>query len=416
MGLNDPSSVLVKAFFSKSWETVNQNFYTQLSQSIDPIDSTLIFLADIISSGALRAYTPNGDEVTDSDPLVKLLLNPNPNQVFADFIKEWSYYLYAHGWDYIVPQASAVGFERRLESSAKIQLYCADPDLITWRNDKSYFFGLFGSPTDEIKFDYRPLNMGGMSVKDVISFYDVRPNPERPHIGISRLLALKQEIQNYSLAQQAKENLIKRSGSTLVTQDISKQEDLAMDTPIMMTDDRGMPIMDDNGDPITTTHKKKLNKDIQDTGLGGQNRGVIFSMLPLKAMALSAGIEKINFDGMSIEDARKIMNKFNIPKELQNLSKESAAKFDDRKMGLQQVVQGIAVPLGLKFCNTMTRYFNHPNRLELDYSHLPIFANDQATDTENKTALVELYRGLKEDGSLTDAEYKQKLQENGIIN
>jgi hypothetical protein len=229
-------------------------------------------------------------------------------------------------------------------------------------------------------------------------------------------LALKQEIQNYSLAQQAKENLIKRSGSTLVSQDVTKADDIAIDTPVAEQNEDGTPVYDDNGDVRMTTHKKKLERQIQRTGLGNNsNMGVIFSMLPLKAQALTAGLEKLNFDAHSAEDARKIMNKFNLPKELQNIDKDAASKFDDRKQGMQNVIQNICAPLGNKFLSNIVSYYNHPNKLELDFSHSPVFADDQETKTANMQALVDLYSTLAERKVINENEFKAKMKEHGII-
>ena len=103
-------------------------------------------------------------------------------------------------------------------------------------------------------------------------------------MGISRLLALRQQIQNYSLALQGKENLIKRSGSILVSLDASKSEDLGLDSSV------GTGEFDKAGNPILATHKEKLEQQLRETGLGNGSMGIMFSTLPLKSSPLSGWV------------------------------------------------------------------------------------------------------------------------------
>lgn len=407
--MSDGSSVLFKAIFSNAWEEINQNFYTRMAQSIDPIDSTITFYAEILASGILKSHDKDGNDVSETDPLIELLRNPNSNQNFQEFIKEWIYYHYAHGWNYIVPQSSSVGFEKKLEGSAKVQLFNCDPDHIVWESSFAKFvFDFFRKEKNTINFDYEPLGFKKIKYTNVIPFFDVRQNSQKPYIGVSRLLALKQQIQNYSLALQGKQNLIKRSGSQLVSLD-AKGEDFGMDSAV------GTGTFDEEGNPITTTHKAKLEDQMRNTGIGNDSKGIIYSNLPLKIQSLSAGLENIKFDELSIEDARQILNKFNLPKEFQNLTKE-AAKFMNRQMAMIEVVQNTIEPLGTSFCDKMKTYFEHPNTITLDFSHLPVFSENESTKITTQQALVNLYVGLLEKGIITQEEFTQILKDNGIIN
>jgi len=403
--------MLFKAIFSSTWETIDQNFYTRLAQTIDPIDSTITFYAEILSSGILKALDKEGNDVTDKDALIALLKNPNENQNFQQFIKEWLYYHYSHGWNYVVPQSTAVGFEKRIEGSTKTSIYNVDPDHMVF-NDQTSFWGFFNlsSNSKEISFDYKPLGFKGVKYKNVIPFFDVRQNPEKPWIGISRLLALKQQIENYSLSLQGKENLIKRTGSILVSLDSAKNEDLGLDSGI------GTGQFDkETGAPIVVTHKERLEQDLRETSLGNGSMGIMFSTLPLKSQPLSAGLENVKFDTLTIEDARQILNKFNLPKEFQNLTTETA-KFANRQLAMIEVVQNTIEPLAMSFCDKMRTYFNWENTIKLDFSHLPVFADNESTLVATQQAYVNLYTGLLEKQLISEEEFKQKMQDYGIIN
>lgn len=403
------NSMLFKAIFSTTWEEIDQNFYTRLAQAIDPIDSTITFFAEILASGNLKSLDKDGNDVTDKDALIALLKNPNENQNFKEFIKEWLYYHYSHGWNYVVPQSSAVGFEKKLEGSTKTYLYNCDPDHMVF-NDQTSFWGFFNlfSNSKEVQFDYKPLGFSGIKYKNVISYFDVRQNSEKPWKGISRLLALRQQIQNYSLSLQGKENLIKRSGSILVSIDAGLNDDFGFDSGV------GTGQYDKDGNPITITHKEKLEQQLRETGLGNGSMGIMFSTLPLKSNPLSAGLDKIKFDDLSIEDARQILNKFNLPKEFQNLTKETA-KFADRKLGMIEVVQNTIEPLGKSFCDKMKTFFNWENTITLDFSHLPVFSDNEQTKLTTQQAIVTMYEGLLANNRITPELFNQKLEENGII-
>ncbi len=402
---------MFQALFSSSWETINQNFYTKLAQSVDPIDSTITFYAEILSSGILKSLDKKGVDVTENDALIALLKNPNEFQNFQQFIKEWLYYHYSHGWNYVVPKSTSVGFEKRIDKpTVKTTLYNCDPDHVKWNNSfVSNILNFLGIIRDKkIVFDYYPLGFRSVNYSDVISFIDVRQNSERPWVGVSRLLSLRQQIQNYSLSLQGKENLIKRTGSILVSLDAAKNEDLGLDSGI----GTGKFI---EGIPEIITHKEKLEKDMRATGLGNPSMGIMFSTLPLKSSPLSAGLENVKFDDYAIEDARQILNKYNLPKEFQNLTKETA-KFANRQLAMIEVIQNTIEPLATSFCDKMQTYFNWENKISLDFSHLSVFADNEQTRTTTQQAVYDLYFKLFTDEVIDEKEFKAKLQEHGIIN
>lgn len=397
--------MLFKAIFSTAWENIDQNFYTRLAQTIDPIDSAITFYAEILSSGILKSLDKEGNDVTDKDALIALLKNPNDNQNFQEFIKEWIYYHFAHGWNYVVPQSSSIGFEKKLDGTTKTQLYNCDPDHFTWGSNSS-FFGLIKN--NKITFSYKPLDLVNIDYKDIIPYIDVRQNPEKPHMGISRLLALRKQIENYSLALQGDENLIKRSGSILVSLDSTKNEDMGLDSVV------GTGQFDNEGNPITTTQKEQLERQLKETGLGNNSMGIMYSSLPLKSQPLSAGLESIKFDEKMVGYARQMYNKLNVPKEFQNLTTE-AAKFANRQMAMMEVIQNTIEPLGASFCDKMKTYFKWENTISLEFSHLPVFADNEETKLTTQQALVTMYEGLFEKGRITDKELIQIYKDNGII-
>ena len=391
---------------SSAWEEIDQKFYTRLAQSIDPIDSTLIFYGDLLSSGQLKSFDKKGNEV-ENDELIGLLLKPNDNQDYKQFIKEWLYYLYAHGYEYIIPQSTSVGFEKKLKSGS--QLFTPDPDNIKFNGSGFNLFSFWNSKQGKtVTFDYEPLNLKGVGYEDVIPFFDIRQNPKKPYTGISRMLALKQQIQNYHLALQAKGNMIKRSGSQMIALD-GKVEDWGMDGSI------GSGQYDSEGNPIMTTHKEKLERQIQSTGIGNNNMGIIFANLPLKVSSLSDGLEKIDYDKLCGQDARTMLNKYNVPKEFQNLILSDVAKYDEKNSSLKFIIQNILQPLADTFCNKICSFYNWENTLKIDFSELPIFADTENTIIATQTSQFTLAKTLLDSNVISEEEFKKMLKDYGII-
>jgi hypothetical protein len=318
------------------------------------------------------------------------------------------YYHYSHGWNYIVPQSSSVGFEKKLGGTTQTQLFNCDPDLMVWNNSiLNFIYNFFKKDANPISFSYKPLGFTGIKYTNVVAFFDVRQNSEKPWIGVSRLLALKENIQNYYLANKGKGNLIRRSGSQLISLD-AKTDDYGMDSVI------GTGQFDKDGNPITQTHKEKIEDQIRHTGIGNSSAGIIFANLPLKVTSLSEGLDKIDFDKLKVDDARIIQNKYNLPKEFQNLTNESA-KFMNRQMAMIEVIQNTIEPLGSSFCEKMKTFFNWENTITLDFSHLPVFSDNEQTKVTTQQAVVTMYEGLLANNRITPELFNQKLEENGII-
>lgn len=396
-------NALFKAVFSEAWETLDQNFYTRLSQTVEPIDSTLIFLGNLLSSGCVKAYDAKGNEV-ENDLLVRLLNNPNQNQDFKDFTKAWLYYLLAHGWEYIIPSSKSLGFESKLTENS--QLFAPDPDLIKW-NSTNWLYSFFAN-NNTLSFNYEPYGLEKIKYENVIPYFDIRQNTKKPHMGISRLLALKPIIQNYHTAIQAKGNMLYRSGAQVVSPDV-KGDDMALDAQI------GTGQIDEDGNPVMTTHKEKFENQLASSGLGGNNKSVVFSTIPVKVTQLSEGLEKLDYDKYSSQDARVILNKFDIPKEFQNLVLSDVAKYDEKNSSLKFLYQNIIQPLADSLVGKLVKYYNHPNKVVIDYSHLPVFADTEETKLDRQQKAFTLYQSLLEKNHITQEDFNQIMTEYGIL-
>lgn len=401
-----------ESIMSGAWGGLNHQKNTCLAQTIDPIDSTITFFAEIFSSGIYKAVDKNGIDVTDTDLLVQLLNKPNEFQNGSEYRKQWLYYHYANGWNYEYPKSESAGFERNLiknSESTRTKIYNLDPDHIVWKTSMTNvvlnFLGFLKSKS--ILFSYKPFGFSQIEFSQVIPYFDVRQDSEKPFIGISRLGALHQQIENFRLSVKGKQNLIKRTGVILVSQ-TKQNEDLGLETRFFKGND-------ENDIPIQTSHKESLQEDLRNASLGNDSMGVIFSTLSLNPTPLSQGLENVKFDEYSIQDARQIINKFNLPQELANLTPKTSVTAEDRQSAMISVIQNIIQPLANSFCAKKNSFFNHENTISLDFSHLPMFAENENTKILTQTSIVNLYKSLLIDKVITNKEFKDKLQSYGII-
>ena len=360
----------------------------------------------MLSSGRYESKNPDGEIVTDDDKLVQLLLNPNKNQNGKQFLKEWLYFHLAHGYNYVNTECSSVGFEKKFATSnVSCELFNLDGDHIDF-NSTNEFFDYFRKNKKTNTFNYKPLGLQTISVDDVIKFFDIRQDSKNPNKGVSRLISLKPHIDNYNLCLQTKANFLKGTGARIICLD-GKTEDYGLDANV------GTGQMDSSGNPITTTYKKILESQLQNLGLSNDSYGIAFMNLPIKVIHLSEGLEKIPFDSMTVESARTICNKFNIPKEFTNLTNE-AAKFANRQSAMVEVIQNTIEPFGKDFTETICQYFNWPNTITLKYDHLPVFTENEGTKVETMNAYYDLYKKMFQDGSIDEKTFNEKIKSHGI--
>jgi Ca2+-binding EF-hand superfamily protein len=375
---------------------------------IDPVNSAITLLAELSASGKLKAKNSQGDDVTDKDLLVKLLTNPNENQNFDEFWKDLMFYFYSSGYCYLLPYSESVGYETRLDlKTANAKLFALNPDYYDFKNNTFSFKNLFGLE-NPVRFDYMPLSIGNIFYSNVVALFDIRQDTICPYTGVSRLKSLEQPIENWWLSMLCKKNFFQRTGGVVVSA-TNKMDDLALDSETIDQFNLG-----EDGEAKVTTQKENLQNQLRNTSLVNDGLGITYSSIQLQKFNLSDGLEKINFDNYSLEDARRIFNAFNIPLELANLTKETA-KYDNKNIALKQLIQMVIKPTVDRILEKIVKKYNHDTMLYIDYSELPMFAEDMGEKVTNQQVLVTMYMELLTAGKIDDKLFNQIMEENGII-
>lgn len=352
----------------------------------------------MFSSGKYIAKNDKG-EILENDPLVKLLNAPNDLQNGVEFRKQFIRYLFSAGYCYLEPINPDNPLRLR-DLSKKAQLIALNPDEITFT--ENYLFGLVSKRLKDSTFR---INIGNRSktksYNSIIPFYDLGQDPKNNLKGISRLDAISNEIENIITANKAKHNQLKLSGSTIVTPRTRNRAD---------DFDQGL---DATADYDTGKTEKELIEDkLHASGLG-QDRTIIVSGVELDAFNLMEGIKDIDFSEKKKADEITVFNQFGIPPEFHQL--DSTPKYENRSQAGIEIIEFICKPLAENFCKSIAEKYQHTAHIEIDFSDSPYYAYQNEKKAKERSSVVELYRGLKNDGIINNEQFAQYLRDEGII-
>lgn len=184
------------------------------------------------------------------------------------------------------------------------------------------------------------------------------------------------EAYNTLLSDFGKKNQIKRTGAVIISHK-EKSDSLSdgLDEEVYK---------DENGKPIT--HKDDIELKLNGAGLA-QGKSILVSSKELRVDSLAKDIIGIDFDKLKQADLRVISNKIGLPNELSPFEGDNA-KYENREQAQFSVIQNEIEPVADAFADKLVKWFNHPTRLILDYSHLPAYQIAQKTKEENKDKIV----------------------------
>lgn len=338
------------------------------------------------------------------DPLIDFLLEPNKSQNFKEFGKDFIRHLYASGYSYLLPTSDSDSNKRRLDkldSELRPELKVLNTDCIEYM-EKTWF----GLVDNRNKFKY---TQGGSDIiyefDEVIPFWDKCQDPKNYRLGVSRLIALKDEITNVIIANRAKTNKLKNSGKFLVTQgrkNANANFGSQLDQPV-------------NIENPSYTQRNLLEDKLSTTGFA-QDKSITILKEEMQAINLMETIQNYSYDDEVKADKRTVKNTYGIPRELQNIG-DDQSKYENRKEARLELLELTILNLAPNFTESIQNYYdpNNKRKLVLDYS------NDSAFEiTEGKAELrlkseIETLVTLFEKEIITKDEITKKLKHEGII-
>jgi len=348
-------------------------------------------IADYFASA--RFYEKEGDEFVTGTKILKLLKNPNPYQSQDDFLKQFIWYKYPAGWDYIHTVSSSQTKEGKNKIDNIHYLYNLNPSLIEF--PKGFAEKLIYSKADylrfteqEILYDKKKENKK-IKVSDILAYYDIANGLEENNMtSPSRLDALKMPLSNIDRAFDAKNIVIQSNGKELITNEtvgaIAK-----------------LPLGESEKKDIDTL----LSTSDGSYGVGSRKKRSIVTNSALKWQSLHIKLAELGLDDSVIADALIVINGLNIPPEMFQVNGKSAT-FENQEKAiiafLQSKIQGELDD----FCNTINDRFGTTLVAKLD--HLPIMRGVEKAKIASLRSLAFGLKLLVETGILTIAEAKEQ--------
>ena len=343
-------------------------------------------------------------ELHQDDALIDFVLNPNKNQNFKEFSKDFIRNLYASGYCYLRPTSQSDSNVRRLDkldSEARPELKVLNCDYIEYLQKE--FFGLVDN-RNKFKYIY-----GGsqevIDYDDIIPFWDKVQDPKNFRLGVSRLVALKDEITNIITANRAKTNKIENSGKFLVTQ-ARKNGNVNFGSQL------DQPVNIENP---SYTQRNLLEDKLANTGLA-RDKSITILKDEMQAINIMESIQNYSYDDEVKEDKRTVKNTFGISRELQNIGDDNS-KYENRKEATLEMFSLNIIPLAANFTESIQKHYdpNNKRKLVLDYTKHPSFEIMEGKAEERIKSEIATLVTLFEKEIISKEEITKRLKDEGII-
>ena len=334
--------------------------------------------------------TDNSGKLVSESKMIGLLNRPNPLQNSDDFLKQFIWYKYAAGFDYIYPVSS--GADKQNINNIQY-LYNLKPDLIEF--DKDFEKGFIRSKSDLTKFNSQKIiyDKDGQNIKlsvgDILPFYDLANGLiDNPMMSPSRIDALKMQISNIQRACDAKNIVIQTNGKELITNET-------------VGNVAKLPLNPQETQEI----KRLLDAKGGEYGVGSNKSRSIVTNSALKHQSLHIPLKDLGLDESVIKDAQTIINALNIPPELFSLDGTSATFENQEKAVIHFLQSKIQVEL-----DDFTDTFNdvYKTRLVAKLDHLPIMRSNEKAKIASLRSLAFGLKILVEAGILSVPEARDE--------
>ncbi len=355
------------------------NSYYKDSVDFVTLQENNFVLNNVISKISKKFSNANFTDVKES-ALLKKINNPNAFQSKEEFLKEFATYIISSGFTAIWKKYASFGNFETME------LININPSKLNFDKDK-------------VTFEYENQNVSILT-SEIISFYDIRRNQKNKK-GLSRIIPLRSQLDNISLAQKAKNIQIQNSGTTIVSPKTSTNAnniDEGLNAPV--------PIMGGG----LKSQKDEMEDKLNNRGL--ENR-IIVSSKGLDAVNLSEKLNNIDFYKIIESDALAVYDAFGFPIELSPYGKN--ATFENKENAILALIEDEIMPLANSLINTLNYEFKKKGTISVNYNHLGVMSivKNKIIDTNQK--VISQYGYLLEKEVIDIKAFKNILIKNKIL-
>lgn len=345
------------------------------------MSDAISIITDQLASAEIYSVDQDGNKYyEDDDNLVYLLNHPNKFEGKEEFLKSFGRYLLAGGYTYIEPTSESLAAIKRLdrvrETKNRPEIIALNPDYIRW--DKHYL-GFINARYSGGKFNYQYPNSNKSEVKNaeqLIPFYDRQIDSCNPYKGVSRLLALSEQINNYYKSKKAKSTKIDSVGHFIIS-----PSSKSLNGDFSITQNLDAPVSFQGNKDYT--QKDLIEDNLMNGGLA-QGKTVTVLRTEIQVNNLAESIQDYYIDNDIREDKREIYNEYNIPRELQNVG-DDVAKYENRHRAELWLNSNVVHPIATNLAASIKAYYQHDRKIIFDWSHLPFYT----VATKEKQGVIE---------------------------
>lgn len=357
--------------------------------------------ARAFSSGIIKVVNGKGEE-QEKDPLNLILKNPNWLQGQKEFMRQSKLWHDIYGNEYLY-MYFPVGFQAGKSLKA---LYTLPPNLVTPEMDNGSQPYFLYKPDSPPKIVYRVKDEDEsreypLDESTIIHLHDNNVNVKKLSgktilRGESKIQSLIAPINNLRMAYESRGVILKYRGALGILSNDTK--DVAGSIAV--------------GDE----ERERLQQDYQNYGgLDGQFQ-IIISNANLKWQQMSVSPDKLGLFQECEEDFNKILDGYNVPSEL--FVRVKGATYENRREAEKGYYQNNVIPSANEWASALNNalMYDSPNKIIVDYSHLPIFQEDLKIKSDALNSMVNVLSKLLQDKQITIEEYRSELGKIGIGN
>jgi len=365
--------------------------YLSSFNEVPELNAVINLKARAFSNGVIKAVNKDGEEIENGVP--DCLKKPNWFQDTKEFMRQTKLFHEIYGDEYIYT-LFGVGMKKLTGVKA---LYALPPNLVDCEYmEKQPFFTFFKQPegiryylteteerldTDQIiHLNDNRVSVASMTGKSILK-------------GESKMRGLAAAINNIRYAYEARGVILKTRGAVGILS--NNAEDVSGQVPL---------------DP---KERERVQDEFRNYGtLNGQSHTIITAM-NLRWQKMGVNPSELGLYAETIEDFFKICDSYGTPIDLFASTKGST--FENQKQAEKGLYLRTTIPEANEWIGAVSRAIMPEGiSLVIDYSHLPIFAEDLKVRGESLTAITNALSKMLVDGAITIEEYKEELLKYGI--
>lgn len=343
-----------------------------------------------------------GKEVANTDPIAKLLRNPNAYQSQAEFIQQTRFYkeIFGNELQYFLAPLG-------MNSSPKAW-FSINPDIVeiqeggniapfmTVENNAKYFYTWGGRKYEFPKGTIVHINRANVSN---LGLYQTTAttvkNPEQSYLWGSSVLGANQgPIRNIRAAYEARNVLIENRGALGILSNAAEDG-----TKSLL--------------PIQPELKKQLQDDYRRYGMTKGQMQIIMTSLNLKWQQMSIDTDKLKLFEEIIDDTKILCLGYGVPYDLIS----SGVTYDNKLRAERQFYQNTIIPDAMEWTDALNRHFQSAGKswtITMTYDHLPVFQENVKERAQAMALMAGAFEKLLTQGVMTIDQAKQELTKFGI--